>query len=130
MCVCVCVSVCVCVCVKCVYYLMIIYPARAALSCQGPLIHVCAPVRLTHPLPPLSRSQVAWVAKGSAELCSLAFYTTVGYKFRPHPENPYLRVHSDDEEEAEGSGAGGAEGRSMAVLGGGGGHGAAGPDGA
>jgi hypothetical protein len=37
------------------------------------------------------------VAKGASEGASLVFYLMVGYKFRPHPENPYLRV--DEEEE-------------------------------
>ena len=39
------------------------------------------------------------MAKGASEGASLVFYLMVGYKFRPHPENPYLRV---DEEEEEG----------------------------
>lgn len=54
------------------------------------------------------------MAKGASELCSLAFYTTVGYKFRPHPENPYLRVHSE-EDEVEAAAPGGAEGRSISM---------------
>ena len=59
--------------------------------------------------------QLAWAAKGASELASLAFYTTVGYKFRPHADNPYLRVQGE-EDEGEAAAAGGVEGRGMTTL--------------
>jgi len=58
---------------------------------------------------------LAWAAKGASELASLAFYTTVGYKFRPRADNPYLRVPGE-EDEGEAAAAGGVEGRSMTAL--------------
>jgi len=56
--------------------------------------------------------QMAWGAKGASELASLLFYLAVGYKFRPHADNPYLRVSDDD---TDGNDVGGGGGQKMTV---------------
>jgi len=57
---------------------IVVYLVRATLSCE-----------------------LGWVAKLSSELASLAFYVLVGLKFRPHADNPYLRVDDEDRDGVE-----------------------------
>ncbi|KAJ3427290.1 hypothetical protein M0812_26870 [Anaeramoeba flamelloides] len=40
-----------------------------------------------------------WVAKFADEISTLIFFTFVGYKFRPYPENVYVRIYEDDEDD-------------------------------
>jgi hypothetical protein len=52
---------------------------------------------------------------GASEAASLIFYLMVGYKFRPHPENPYLRVQEEDAPYPYDEAAEDLEGRAMGV---------------
>lgn len=62
-----------------------------------------------------------WFAPFADEAATLAYYVTVGYRFRPHTENAYLRVSGDDDEGdvemgvATGAAAGTVEGAATAV---------------
>ncbi|KAJ3434019.1 hypothetical protein M0812_20078 [Anaeramoeba flamelloides] len=40
-----------------------------------------------------------WVSKFADEISTLIFFTFVGYKFRPYPENVYVRIYEDDEDD-------------------------------
>ena len=42
-----------------------------------------------------------WLGPMSTEIATLLFFTITGFKFRPAPDNPYLPVHSEDQEGAE-----------------------------
>ena len=45
----------------------------------------------------------AWLAPFLSELATLAFYVTVGWKFRPVEKNPYLQLRSrGDDDDGDG----------------------------
>ncbi|KAJ3434823.1 hypothetical protein M0812_01945 [Anaeramoeba flamelloides] len=40
-----------------------------------------------------------WFSNFADEISTLVFFIFVGYKFRPYPENAYVRIYEDDEED-------------------------------
>lgn len=42
--------------------------------------------------------QYAWLGELAGELSTLAFFVWIGVNFRPHQQNPYLRLQSEDAE--------------------------------
>lgn len=43
--------------------------------------------------------KLTWLGPFFAEAATLAFFTVVGYKFRPTADNPYLRVRNEDDDD-------------------------------
>ena len=61
---------------------------------------------------------LTWFAPFADELATLAYYVTVGYRFRPDTANSYLKVSGEDDDEsgvATGAAAGTLEGGAAAV---------------
>ncbi|KAM3586168.1 hypothetical protein VKS41_002696 [Umbelopsis sp. WA50703] len=44
---------------------------------------------------------VNWLGEAVSEAATLLFYIFIGYKFRPHSDNPYTQVPTDEEEDYE-----------------------------
>eukprot|EP00798_Chlamydomonas_sp_ICE-L_P015863 gene15863-21990_t len=41
--------------------------------------------------------EFSWVSEAAAEVAALTFYIWTAWKFRPHQENPYLKLNQDEE---------------------------------
>lgn len=44
---------------------------------------------------------VTWAGEAVNEVATFLFYTFIGYKFRPFPDNPYMQVPVDEEDVGE-----------------------------
>jgi G protein-coupled receptor 107 len=42
------------------------------------------------------RFEYVWLSTGASELATLAFYVWTAVRFRPHKENPYLKLHQEE----------------------------------
>ena len=44
--------------------------------------------------------RLTWMSEAATQGATLLFYVITGYKFRPMPANPYLRISQEDEDDA------------------------------
>ena len=42
--------------------------------------------------------QYEWISEAADQLATLAFYVWTAVSFRPHAANPYLKLHTSDNE--------------------------------